>query len=111
MGKSKSAPAPPPVQQPQPIDIGAIMEPMMKGMSAMMAMASKSSAPQYTPPPPIPEPTSVDWVKKQEDLQKQMTEKAQTDLRKKRGRASTVLTSPLVEEEEVSTVAAKVTGN
>jgi len=111
MGKSSKSAPPPPVQQPAPIDIGAIMAPMMASMSQMMVMASQNSAPQIPAPPPLPEPTSVDWVKKQEELQKQMTDKAQQDLKKRRGRASTVLTSPLVDEEEISTVVAKPTGS
>jgi hypothetical protein len=117
MGKSssKSAP-PPPVQQPEPVDINAIMAPMMESMQQMMIMASQNNSanqPQMdTPPPPaMPEPSSIDWVKKQEELQKQMADSSKQDLAKKRGRSSTVLTSPLVDEEELSTVAAKPTGS
>jgi hypothetical protein len=84
--------------------------PMIKMMGDAMLMASSLSKPINTPPPAIKSAPTIDWGAKQNEIAKQSQSDVQEELRKRRGRASTVLTSPLVNEEDPTTVAAKPSG-
>lgn len=105
-GKGSSPPqsqAPPP-QEPQ-MDMAAMMIPMME----MMMTMSQSQTPQYSPPPQTDAVSNVNWADKQKEIQDRIAADSTAELKRKKGRASTVLTDPL-EETEVKTVQAKAAG-
>lgn len=110
-GKSKSSS--PPVQQPPQQNAGADSAAMMAAMMPMMTtmmMQSQQSIPQVqAPPEPVITP-SVDWATKQAELQKRIDADVTADLKRRRGRQSTVLTSPLVDDDNPSTVSTKAQG-
>jgi len=110
--KGSSAPAPQmPMTAPESPDFTPILEAMMGMMEAMSAntmsmMQSMSSmqTPQLPPIPEInvPEPErnpEVDWTEKQEQLAKKMQGDYALEADRK-GRLETVLTSPLLDEED-----------
>jgi hypothetical protein len=102
MGKSGGS-SPPPVvlpPSPEPQDFGPLLEMMQAQMGAIAAMAA-----QQPVIPPIPEPTTIDtnidWdAKRREELNKQrktLVDEAQ----RRKGISSTVLTSPLLDDEDL----------
>ena len=110
--KDGGSSSPPPVVIPSQPNIsdqfGPMMEMMQAQMGAIMAMAAQ-------PPelPPIPESTlaqmpQIDWDKKRrEELDKQRA--IETDKAKRRkGISSTILTSPLLDEEEVDLLTSEI---
>lgn len=82
----------------------------MIGMMGEMMIMSQMNTPQYAPPPAITSEPAVDWAARQKELQTKVDADVTAELRRKRGRASTVLTSPLVNEEDPDIVQTKPTG-
>lgn len=105
-GKGSSPPKSeaPPVMEPQQ-DMSAVIGPMME----MMMMTANSKTPTYTPPPASESVSNINWEEKQKELNDKIKADVSDELRRKKGRASTVLTNPL-EEEPVKTVQAKASG-
>ncbi len=100
-GKSQSAPAPvysPP--PPDPMDMtGPIMEMMGSMMGSVMEQQNALVASLNVPPlPPITEASSVDWEKRREDIRNALNDNRENT--PSRGRASTILTSMLDNEDE-----------
>ena len=111
MGKTTSSTPSysPPVES--QIDYQSLMEPMLASMTQMAMMASMNSTPSYTPPPSLTNVPTIDWKSKQTELQNKISADVTSDLLKRRGSASTVLTSPLVNTEfDPSTVFIKPLG-
>ena len=102
-GKAPSAPAPvisPP--PPEPADqMGAIIGMMSSVMGSVMDQQNQLMASMQIPSlPPITEAASVDWEQRRADIQNAlMDDKENTP---SRGRASTILTSYLDNEDEPS---------
>jgi len=101
----------PPPAQPQ-TDMNAMVAPMMGMMATMASMAINNSIqmPELPTPPPLEQPMSVDWQAKQKELQNKIAADTAQDMARRRGRASTILTSPLADGEEPATVSAKMSG-
>jgi len=104
--------SPPPVVIPSEVNYAEQMAPMMEMMQAQMG-AIMAMAAQQPEMPPMPEVAltqipQVDWDKKRrEELDRQRT--LETDKAKRRkGISSTVLTSPLLEEEEVDLLVSEI---
>jgi len=91
-----------PVYTPPPQEMN--FEPMMAAMGEMMLMASSMNAPKYEPPPAIIEAPTIDWTAKQKEVASKANIDITEEMKRRRGRASTVLTSPLVNEEDPLTV-------
>jgi len=100
-----SSPAPPQTSEP---DIGPMMAEMNANMMKMMMMTSQDTS--YTPPPAVESMPQTDWAAKQAELKSQAELDNAAAMKKKRGRASTVLTSPLEEENKPKTVSTTLTG-
>ena len=106
MGGKGSTPPPPQMQDIQQPDFSAMLEPMYGQMYAFqeaMARNQESMMMSQQQPPPITPRESVDWDARRKALQEEMTRDVTADVAGKRGRASTVLTSTLEEEEPVTT--------
>jgi len=109
-GKGEDNYTPPPVQ-PQ-VDMNAMLAPMMGMMASMASMAMQNSIqmPELPTPPTIEKPMNVDWQAKQKELQNKIAADTAQDIARRRGRSSTILTSPLADGEEPTTVSAKMSG-
>lgn len=105
-GSTENIPAPPPAQQP---DMAALVAPMMGMMSALASMSSLP-IPSIQQPPIGEIVPSVDWQAKQKELQSKIAADTTAELSRRRGRSSTILTSPLAEGEEIKTTSAAMTG-
>jgi len=102
MGKSGGSSPPPVVLPPsQQQDFGPLLEMMNAQMGAIAAMAA-----QQPVIPPMPEPTTIDtnidWdEKRREELNKQRRDAVNAAKRRK-GITSTVLTSPLLDDDDAN---------
>jgi len=97
MGGKSDTVAPPPVVDPGPgVDMTMMMglfQQMMANQSAQMAPPAIPDAPEVTADPVI------DWTEKQKELANKVRADYEDDASRKRGRASTILTSPLLDEQ------------
>lgn len=109
-GKSNSS-APPTTTAPpsQSYDSSAAMAAMIPMMTQVMLQSQQDIPKGYSAPEPVITP-SVDWDAKQEEIRKRIAGDVTADLKRRRGRQYTVLTSPLVDEDDPSTVSAKTEG-
>jgi len=101
MGKSGSS-SPPPIIIPPAPDISSEMAPMLEAMQAQMAAIAAMAA-QPPPLPPMPQPTqipSIDWDRKKQDILDQQRIKEQEDARRRMGVSKTILSSPLIDDED-----------
>jgi hypothetical protein len=112
---SKSSSAPPPQQMAPAPDTEAMMAQMtamMHGLmqTQMMTMQQiQQSAPQMPDLPLLPQIASaptIDWAEKQEQLSAKQKADYHLDRARKKGAQDTVLTSPLLDDEDP-----KVTGS
>jgi hypothetical protein len=86
-----------------------MMSAMMPMMATLMMQSQQDIPSMQAPPEPVITP-SVDWASKQAELQKRIDADVTADLKRRRGRQHTVLTSPLVDEDNPSTVSTKAQG-
>lgn len=98
----------PPPPQPAP-DMAAMVAPMM-GMMGAMASMSALPMPTLELPPPMESVPSVDWKAKQKEIQDKIATDTAAELKRRRGRSSTILTSPLADGEEIKTTSASMSG-
>ena len=105
MGGKGSQPAPPAAT---PTDNSALMGQMQQMIQGMMAMQGASMAQiakmsQQNQMPPIPEVLTqpeVDWSEKASQLRNRMSANYALDRARKIGQQDTVLTSPLLDDED-----------
>jgi len=97
MGGKSDAPSPPPAVDPGP---GIDMSMMMNMFSQMMASQS-AQAPLPTIPeaPEIVKDPEIDFSERTKELAEQVRADYQDEQTRKRGRADTILTSPLLDDE------------
>ena len=102
--------------EPPPIDDTAQEENfmrMMETMSTMMGMMGGGGAPS---PPPIPELPDIpnvepiDWTEKQMQIAAKMSAETALEQAQKKGVTGTILTSPLLDEEEPDLTASPLVG-
>ena len=87
------------------------MEAMMAQQAAMMPMLAAAAAPPQMPEvPPVYTSPEVDWSSKIEEISNQMKTDATLDRARRVGRLDTVLTSPLLNEDEAATTTSLLTG-
>lgn len=101
-GKSKPTPPPPVSSIPEPpqVDLG----PIMSMMSQMMAMVSQQTAlPQLPQTPSVFAEPDINWREKQEELRNKIKGDESLADDKRKNRVDTVLTSPLLDEEDAIT--------
>ena len=102
MGKQNESPPPVPESPPQ-TDYSGLYE----AMAQMMAMSQQQNLwYREQMSQPMPQPTTIvdqDWDKKKEDLAALIAEDSAREAKMRRGRASTIRTS-LLEEDEYNTV-------
>lgn len=100
-GKNKSTPAPAPPMMPPPEDNSALIMQMMHMMGGMMQ--NMPQAPQLPARPEVKREPMPNWKERQD----QLLEKSRADYTNKtarnKGRADTVLTSPLLDDDEANT--------
>ena len=97
MGSKSDAPSPPPPVDPGPgLDMG-----MMMNMFSQMMANQSAQAPLPTIPdaPEIEKDPEIDFGERTKELANQVRADYEDEQAKKRGRASTILTSPLLDEE------------
>ena len=97
-GGGSSAPnygTPPAVDFPE-IDIQKILAPLVSALQTLTGTAN--STPASITPPEVKNEQGLNWLEKQREVMALATQKAQAELAEKRGRASTLLTSPLVKD-------------
>ena len=106
---SKGSSAPPPQQMPAAPDTEAMMAGMMKMFSGMMEgqmMAMQNmqqnmpQMPDLPPMPPISSAPTIDWTEKQEQLAAKQKADYHLDQARRKGSQDTVLTSPLLDDED-----------
>jgi len=112
MGGKGSATPPPPITtntSPSNNDMESMMM-MMQMMSAMggagAGAPSASSLPQPPPQTPLPDikrPTDRDWAEEYSKLRNKARADYQAETKKQYGRADTVHTSPLLDEDDTTT--------
>ena len=117
-GGGDSAPPPMPTQQPQD-NSGEIMAAMM-GMMEMMNASSMSmmhqaqaQPPQLPPMPQVPEIARqpvVDWTDKQEQLAAKAKADYNVEQARRKGRSETILTSPLLDEDDATVTGSVLAG-
>ena len=102
-GGSEQTYAPPPEDTSE--DDAAMMEMMMAMMAGMGGGGMEMPAMPHTPdveeyqPPPIEKAAKIDWKKKQEELAAKTKADYKGDVANKKGRTSTIHTSPLLDDE------------
>lgn len=103
MGGKGGGSAPPPIQSiPEPPQVD--LAPIMAMMTQMMSMMSQqASAPPLPPTPTIFSEPSIDWRQKQEELRNKLNAQETLDNETRKNRVDTILTSPLLDEEEAVT--------
>jgi len=102
MGKSSPTPPPPisTIPEPPQADFG----PVMAMMAQMMSMVSQQTAmPQLPEAPQVFEEPEINWREKQEELRNKLKGEETLNQAKKKNRQDTILTSPLLDEEEAET--------
>jgi predicted metal-dependent peptidase len=111
-GKSKQE-APPPVSYPDMSMQNEQMAQMMQAMMGMqMSMANQQpQAPMLAPAPELNKEASIDWSDKHKELAAKMKADFNVDKARKKGRNDTVLTSPLLDEEDSSTTKSLLAGS
>ena len=92
----KSSPTPPPAVEPQ---AGLDMTAMMGMFQQMMAGMPQMAPPEIPDAPPVEADPVIDWTEQQAELAKQVRSDYEDETSRKRGRADTILTSPLLDEE------------
>jgi len=95
-GKSDSTTPPPPVE---PAPAGMDMGMMMQMFSSMMGSMPQAAVPTIPDAPEVVADPVVDWGERQTALADQARADFEDDTADKRGRASTILTSPFLDEE------------
>ena len=84
------------------------------GLFAALMETVQTGAPPLPSLPPLPtvyrEP-EIDWEKRQDKLASKASADFNTSKRKKKGRTSTIATSPLIEDEKTSTTKSLVNGS
>jgi len=96
----KSGPAPPDAMSPD-ADMAAMMQ-MMSSMGSMPAFQAPV-APIVPEAPELRRTPEVDWTTRHEELGAKAKADYKNDQARKKGRSSTVHTSPLLDEEEDET--------
>jgi hypothetical protein len=118
-GKGGSDSSPPPMmpmQQPQDnsAEMMAMMMGMMEAMSMnSMAMMEQVQQPQLPPMPQIPEIARepvIDWTEKQDQLAAKAAADYNLSETRRKARTDTVLTSPLLEEEDATVTGSVLAG-
>ena len=115
-GGGDSAPPPMPMQQPEDNsgEIMAMMMGMMEAMSASSAAMMHSAQPPQLPPmPQIPEIARdpvIDWTEKQEQLAAKAKADYNIDQTRRKGRSDTILTSPLLDEDDATVTGSVLAG-
>ena len=108
-GGSEAAPAPimPPVQ-----DNSAEMANMMGMMMGMMqnTMQNMPQTPQLPSMPEVRKEPVIDWAERNNQLLAKTKADYGVEAAGKKGRSSTILTSPLLDEEDPSTTQSLLTG-
>lgn len=100
-GKSSGTQAPPaPVMPPQQDNNAEIMA--MMGMM-MESMANMPQAPALPPTPAITREPIIDWAERNEQLLAKTRADYNVDIARRKGRQDTILTSPLLDDEETTT--------
>ena len=116
MGKSSSTTPPPPIVQESSEDttsaqvtqafagMQAMMQGMMQSYSSQMQQMQQMMSSQINQPlPTIRETTDIDWKAKQDELANKVRADYGLDQRKLLNSATSVYTSPLLDEEEAET--------
>jgi hypothetical protein len=115
MGGKDSTPAPPPVQQYDPNAISEAMAPQLDQMSTMMDMMGLMMQQQAQPPvlPDIPvteELPEINWTDQLAQFHEEASAEVQDAI--SQGVASgTLLTSPLLNEESITTITTLLSGS
>lgn len=114
-GGGDSAPPPMPMQpQDNSGETMAMMMGMMEAMSAnSMAMMHQAQAPQLPPMPQIPEIARepvIDWTEKQAQLAAKAKADYNIDQTRRKGRSDTILTSPLLDEDDATVTGSVLAG-
>jgi len=108
MGGGKGSATPPPMQAPQVQGGGGDdMAAMLMMMEMLSAQPQSAEAPGYIPPPPptpkmpeIQKPTPRNWAEEYEKARAKARADYQASKHDSYGRADTVHTSPLLDEED-----------
>lgn len=92
---------------------GASDEDTLGMFTALLNMVSQQTpiAPEITPAPSVYREADVDWKKKQTQLAGKARADFKTDQRRKKGRTSTIATSPLLDSTDTETTKSLVTGS
>lgn len=104
-GKGGNTLPPPDVQSP---DMGGMMMAMQNMMAASAQQQQLPEAPDMTPLPEVEEVTPTDWTEKQDALKAKTLADYNTTQATKKGRLDTVHTSPLLDDQEDTTVASSI---
>ena len=80
----------------------AQMAGMMSQMSQMSQIQAQSAMPEIPAIPTVDTPAEIDWVEKQEKLASKMKAEEALDSARRKGRADTIHTSYLDDEEDTS---------
>ena len=104
-GGSEAAPAP---MMPPPQDNSAEIMSMMAGMMGMMQ--NMPQAPSLPEMPTIQREPQVNWQERQDQLLAKSKADYNTEVDSKKGRSDTILTSPMLDEEDPSTTQSLLTG-
>lgn len=100
---SKGSP-PPPVSEPPAMDMGMYMQMMNSAMMNQQAMMADASSQYQLPDTPEPYTSpDIDWAEKNKELSNKAKADFEDSTAKKKGRSSTILTSPLADDEEADT--------
>jgi hypothetical protein len=99
MGKSTSMP--PAIEYQEAPDPMETMGPMLMAMQESMLMMTEAMMNQPALPamPAIQQPDPIDWDSHYKDLEEKARIKEEEAAKRRRGHSSTILTSPLLDEE------------
>lgn len=110
--------------QPPPVDTSAAsasmngMAEMMAGMMSSMqatnaqnAMYEEPTMPETLTEPVLERTADIDWTEKQSQLNQKMKADYNVDEARRKGRGDTVLTSPLLDEEEANVSGSILSGS
>lgn len=106
-GKSgNTSPAPPAYTPPPPNNDEIMMQYMNSIMSMQAGMASQ--IPQLPPTPEIERDPIINWAEKNEELIAKSKADYNVDKARRKGRFDTILTSPLLDDEDPETTASLI---
>lgn len=88
--------------------MSGMMGGVMESMSSMMK--NQPTTPTMTTLPEVNTLSDVDWADKQAQLQQKMSADYNVDEARRKGRTDTVLTSPLLDDEDATTTGVSILG-